>query len=243
MELFNNVAEYYDELYPVTTEQKDFYKKLVETLPNPVRMLRIGCATGSFEHFLAKNGVDVTGIEPVTELVESANRKRRTQLMAVRFFQMNSLEMTRFLGKNFYNIVSILDGRIIFTHDLTLMRKLFFDCKQLLVENGTLILSLPNFEKYPQNEDWRLPKRSSIRCKLTTKIVPAAEGKRLLWQKLETGNGRMVPVSSEVPVYPLTGSEIKTFALEAGFSSIEFYSNFSLEPFTPESDYLLALIR
>lgn len=243
MELFNNVAEYYDELYPASTEQKDFYKTILSQMPMPVRVLRIGCATGTFEHYLAKTGIDVTGIDPVTELLESANRKRRTQLMAIRFFQMNSLEMTRFLGKNFYNVVSILDGRIIFTHDPILMRKLFFDCKQLLVENGKLIISLPNFDKYRVESECKLPERTSIRCKLSTKIVRDAEGKAILSQKLETGNGKVIPVSSDVPVYPLTSEEIKTFAKEAGFSTVKLYSDFSLTPFSAESDYVIAEIQ
>lgn len=243
MELFNNVAEYYDELYPASEEQKEFYQQLLSKMSMPIRVLRIGCATGTFEHNLAKNGIDVTGIETVNELLESANRKRRTQLMAIRFFQMTTLEMTRFLGKSFYNVVSILDGRILLTHDPILMRKLFFDCKQLLVDGGTLVITLPNLEKYNREPECYLPKRESIRCTLTTRITTGAEDKKTIDQKLETGNGKKVVVSTDVPIYPLKTSEIKDFAKEAGFSSVELYSDFSLAPFSSESDYILAVIK
>ena len=146
MEINQNIAEYYDELYPVTEEQKVFYQKKMILFKKPVKFLQIGCGSGTFEHNLAREGSDVTGIETSQELLESANRKRRTQLMAVRYFQMSSLEMTRFLGKKFYNIISILNGRIVFTHDKTLMKKFLFDCLQLVSQNGFLILELPNFE-------------------------------------------------------------------------------------------------
>ena len=135
MEINQNIAEYYDELYPVTEEQKVFYSKKMEMFKKPVRFLRIGCGTGSFEHNLAKDGSDVTGLETSPELLESANRKRRTQLMAVRYFQMQVIEMSRFLGKQFYNIISILDNRLLFSHDKTLMAKFFYDCKQVLSDN------------------------------------------------------------------------------------------------------------
>ena len=105
MEINQNIAEYYDELYPVTEEQKVFYQKKMILFKKPVKFLQIGCDSGTFEHNLAREGSDVTGIETSQELLESANRKRRTQLMAVRYFQMSSLEMTRFLGKKFYNII------------------------------------------------------------------------------------------------------------------------------------------
>ena len=136
MEISAAITEYYDELYPVTDELKKFYANESDSYSSPVKFLRIGCVTGSFEHFLARNGADATGIEYFQSFLDSANRKRRTQLMALRFFNMIPLEISRYLGKGFYNIVSILNGRIILTKDKTLMAKLFYDCRNLLTEGG-----------------------------------------------------------------------------------------------------------
>ena len=170
MELYENIAEYYDELYPVGDELKKFYEEETKSFDAPVKYLSIGCGIGTFEHYLAKGNADVTGLETVTSLLESANRKRRTQLMALRFFQMSSLEMCRFLGKGFYNVITIPANRIIFTHDSTLMAKLFYDCKQLLTQNGKMIISLPNFEKFSAEPVTKLPVQESIRVRLFSKI-------------------------------------------------------------------------
>lgn len=241
MEINQNIAEYYDELYPVTEEQKVFYSKKMEMFGKPVRFLRIGCGTGTFEHNLARDGSDVTGIETSKELLESANRKRRTQLMAVRYFQMSSLEMTRFLGKGFYNIISILHDRIIFTHDKTLMAKLFYDCRQLISEKGQLIIKLPNFNLYKNQSDFSLPVRESIRSNLETKISINAE-KYYMNQILENSHGKKVTVTEDAPVYPLLPEEIEAYAKEAGFSKVELYSDFNLEPLTDSSKEVLAVI-
>ena len=242
MELLENIAEYYDELYPASDEVKKFFEEESKEFIAPVKYLSIGCGTGTFEHYLAKGNADVTGLETVTSLLESANRKRRSQLMALRFFQMSSLEMCRFLGKGFYNIISIPDDRIIFTHDTTLMAKLFYDCKQLMAPGGKLILQLPNFEKYNSEPKTVLPVRESIRVRLFTEIRTTPDGKKLLFQKLETGNGKILKVTEDAQVMMLTKNQIEQYAKEVGFTKFVFYGDLKHSEFTPKSDELIVVI-
>ncbi|WP_407428096.1 hypothetical protein [Treponema sp.] len=242
MELLENIVEYYDELYPVTNELKNFYENETKEFSAPVKYLTIGCAAGTFEHNLAKGSADVTGIETVTPLLESANRKRRTQLMALRFFQMSSLEMCRFLGKGFYNIISIPDDRIIFIHDSTLMAKLFYDCKQLLAPNGKLIIKLPNFEKYSAGKNSKLPVRESIRVRLFSKIQINSSGKETMYQEIETGNGKHLTVTKDAEILCPTKDTIEECAKNAGFLKFDFYSDFNYSEFSKDSDNLIVVI-
>lgn len=241
MELFQNVAEYYDELYPVSEAQKKFYEDESKIFKNPVKFLNIGCGTGSFELYLSKTGADVTGLETCQDFIESANRKRRTMLMSVRFFQMSYLEMAHYLGKNFYNIISILDDRIIFIHDLTLLAKFFFDCRQLLSENGKIIIEFPNFEKF-SDSCVELPVRKSVRAKLFSKIDTAADGKTEIFQKLENGNGRFLSVTENAPVKKITRETILKLAEKTGFQKAEFYDGFNRSPVMENSDSIIAVI-
>lgn len=242
MELLENIAEYFDELYPTTDELKDFYDKETACFEKPIKYLSIGCGTGTFEHFLAKGNADVTGLETVPPLLESANRKRRTQLMALRFFQMSSLEMCRFLGKNFYNIISIPNDRIIYTADATLMAKLFYDCKQLLASNGKLILQLTNFEKFNEEPTAILPTRESIRVCLFSKIQTSNDGKKFMYQELETGNGKKLIVTKDAPIFPLTKNQIEQYAKSAGFSKFDFYGDLTHSDFSQQSEKLIGVI-
>ena len=243
MEIIQNIIEYYDELYPVTEAQKKFYKEQSNTYPEPVKLLRVGCGTGLFEHLLAREGKDGTGIESYQEMLRSANLRRRNQLMSIRFFQMSYLDMARFLGKGFYNVISILEDRIIFIHDKTLLRKFFFDCKQLLTQNGCLIISLSNYRKFNSVPLVHLPQRKSVRVTLNTEIACGDNGGFLLSQEIETGSGKILPVMSKQKVCPVTDAEIRDFAGEAGFKECDFYSSWEKEPFTGSEDTLIALLR
>ncbi|MBR1535307.1 MAG: methyltransferase domain-containing protein [Treponema sp.] len=242
MELYENIAEYYDELYPASDELKKFYEDETKAFTPPVKYLSIGCGTGSFEHYLAKKGCDVTGLETVPSLIESANRKRRTQLMALRFFQMSSLEMCRFLGKGFYNVIMIPDNRIIFTHDSTLMAKLFYDCRLLLAEGGKLILHLPNFEKFNAEPVAKLPIRESIRVRLFSKIKTDSSGKKFFEQELETGTGKRLFVTKDAEIQGLTKDKIEQYAKEVGFTKFSFYSDFAKSEFTKQSNELIVVL-
>ncbi|MBQ4377921.1 MAG: methyltransferase [Treponema sp.] len=242
MELFENLVEYYDELFPSGDELKKFFADETKVFDLPVKYLSIGCGTGTFEHHLAKENADVTGLETIIPLLESANRKRRTQLMALRFFQMSSLEMCRFLGKGFYNIIMIPNYRVIFTHDTTLMAKLFYDCKQLLASGGKLILHLPNFEKFSAEPQTKLPVRESIRAKLFSKIQTDQNGKKYLYQELETGNGKRLTVTKDAEIFPLTKDKIEQYAKEVGFTKFSFFADFSKNEFTRNSNDLIVVL-
>ena len=241
MEYINNIIEYYDELYTVTASQKKLFEDLTKNYL-PAKVLRVGCGTGSLEHWMSKNGHDVTGIEMNQEMLETANRRRRFPNMALRFFQMSSLEMVRFLGKGFYNVISCLNDDLIFRNDEILVKKFFFDCKTLLAENGVLVLQITNFEKYNLEEDFKLSIRESIRTKLHTKIS-YRDGKHFLSQNLEHYGKKPIPVLRDVEIIPLRKPDIERFAKEAGFSDIQFYGDWDLSPLTEKSDNIVAIIR
>lgn len=242
MTYIQNVVEYYDELYPVTEAQKKFYQTLKAAYKKPVKFLQIGCGTGGFEHILVKDGSDVTGLEVSKELVAAAGRRRRTQLTAVRFFQLSTRDMARFLGKGFYNIISCLNNRIVMLRDEKLLRNFFFDCKTLLSKNGTLVLQLYNFQRVSPNGITRLPPRESIRVKTNAFITSGSDGRIFLNQSVETGSGRILPVIENEELYPLTKKAIFDFAKDAGFTDFAFYGSFAGEPFG-NGDTLVCAIR
>ena len=151
--------------------------------------------------------------------------------------------MTRFLGKGFYNVISCLESRIIFVHDYTLMRKFFYDCKQLLAPNGSLVLSLINFNAIEPAPTIHLPARESIRAKLFTDIITADSEDVFLNMNVENSVGKLLPVLERERIYPLIKEEIEDFAKESGFRHLEFYSDFAKNPLTDNSPNVVCVLR
>lgn len=243
MSLLKNLVEYYDELYPVSESQKKFYAEILKNYSIPAKVLRIGCGTGLFESNLAKEGFDVTGIDSVEEFLASANLRKRSQLMSIRFFQMNSSDMSRYLAKNFYNVISVLNDRICYNSSKAEMQDFFSLCKSLIAPDGQLVLQLTNFEGLPEKGFVQLPVRESLRTKLFAELSGSFSEKRQISLTLENGSGKLIPVAKDIPFYPITPSEIETFAEEAGFVSAEFYADFDKSPFSGNEDSFVVIIK
>ncbi len=244
MDCTKNLIEYYEELFLVSEEQKKFFEEMAASFPSPAKILRAGCGTGALEHYLSKLGHDVTGLETSKDLLESANLKRRSQLMAIRFFLMSSSEMTKFLGKNFYNILSCLNGRITFLRTKETIQNFFNDAKLLLSENGKLIIQVPNIDFFFKDNIKlvNLPVLESIRSKAFTSLYHEPSGIYTATLKIETGSGKLLPVLERAEVYPLKKSEIIQMGKAAGFTKIEFYSDFDKKTLTEDSPIILAVL-
>lgn len=238
----NNLSyliEYYDELYDVSPEQKVFYKELSDKFRMPTRFLGIDCATGYFEHFLAREGHDVTGLETSHEMLTRANLRRRMPNTALRYFQMSTLDMARYLGKGFYNIVSILNSKLMYITDKTLFRKFFYDCKQFLSKDGVLIVEIYNFSKLTDKSSFQLPERQSIRSKLFSEVINNGDGSWSLKQSIEISSGKILSLDDDVKIMPYLPSEIEKAAKEAGFSTVNIYSDFKKNPYSDEKNMVI----
>lgn len=243
MTFIQNLVEYYDELYPVNEAVRQFYGNFQDQYPAPLKLLNIACGTGSFEFELAKAGFDVTGLEVASALLDSANLKRRNQMLAVRFFRMSVLEMSKYLGKNFYNVISCLNNRLVFVYERHLLKKIFADCKELLSPGGTFVLHVYNYEQLSGAGKIIIAAKSSIRAKLYTEVVLNKDGQCFLSKNLESGNGHILPVLKDERIYPVRAQEIQAFAKDAGFKTCLLYSDFSGTPFSAVSPELICVIR
>lgn len=243
MKFIQNLVEYYDELFKVSEAQKKLYTELCENFSSPVRFLRVFCGSGLFESSLSKQGHDVTGIENCDELLHTANLRRRNQLMSIRFFQMKAEDMTKFLGKNFYNVISILNSRLLFLGGREKIRQFFFDCKKLISTDGFLVIQCINFENRKDEKFFQLKCRESIRAKLFSEIMTEQDDSRLFSMNLETGTGKLLPIVKDIPIYPLLPSEIEDFAEDAGFKSAEFFADFDKSEFTGNEEQFIVVLK
>lgn len=243
MKFIQNLVEYYDELFKVSEAQKKLYTELCENFSSPVRFLRVFCGSGLFESSLSKQGHDVTGIENCDELLHTANLRRRNQLMSIRFFQMEAEDMTKFLGKNFYNVISILNSRLLFLGGREKNRQFFFDCKKLVSTDGFLVIQCINFENRKDEKFFQLKCRESMRAKLFSEIMTEQDDSKLFSMNLETGTGKLLPIVKDIPIYPLLPSEIEDFAEDAGFKSAEFFADFDKSEFTGNEEQFIVVLK
>lgn len=243
MESVQNIVEYYDEFFPADEQLLNFFSTVISSYAAPARLLSIASNTGTLEMTLAQKNCDITGLEVLQPFLETSVLKRRTQLMSIRFFRLSTVEMGKFLGKDFYHIIYCLNNRIAHIHSQDCMEKFFEDCHALLQNGGVVILQVHNYEKLSDRSKFTLTSRKSTRATLSTDIHICNDKKVAVTQMLETDHGKTMPVITEEEVFPLARESIMQFGKKAGFTEFNFYSDFQLTPFTGDAENLISIIR
>lgn len=239
MDFLHNLVEYYDELYPVTDELINFIESLCKDFSTPNKILQIGSGSGKLAFDLAKKGKDVTGIEMSQPLLTCASLKRRTQLLSVRFFKMSATEMDKYLGKSYYNMIMCINNRLVSVHDEETAVKVLKNCRELLSENGKMIIRVYNYD-YIKNGNKPSVKKSE-RVSLITKISFKSDTKAVLTQTIET-YGRKLPILENMEIFPVTKQVITRLAKDAGFTSAEFYSDYNKTPLSDNSEEIICVL-
>lgn len=248
---YSRILEYYDELFPLDDQAASCVLQIADILrqkstvspPPIIRFLGVGCATGNLENRLAHYNLDITGIDMNPDMIATAQRRIKAPFSTIRFFEMNSLDIARFLKEKSFNIISCIENMLPYIGDLTLVKKFLHDSRKLLAPGGYLLLHVFNFDTLNGNTEVDLEELSSIRVKLSRKLVPAEEEKMTLEAELVLGNGQLVHFYKKAPILPLTVSQITDIARDAGFGIPELYGGYDYRPFEKDSTYAVVLLQ
>lgn len=236
--------DYYEDLFQPEANQKEFFESLLGNFTSPAKFLSVECGPASLSLELCdKHEVTVTDQYP--EFIKRVNTKIVEQKSKINVFNLNPVDISRFLAKNHYNVVTCLNYRLIFLKDRGLAKKFILDAKMLLSDGGYLVLDLINFAKYDFSETKiDLPERSCDKATLYSSLIKNTElASYKLYQHVVTSDGKMIDEVKDEVVTPISLETFKATASEMGFSSIEFYNDYKKTPFTLDSERIICLLK
>lgn len=237
--------EYYDELFPIQKNQEEFYLKLCSEFPAPAKYISVECGAGLVSKNLSEKNIDVTVTDSIPEFISKINISQIHKDNKIHTFVINPFDIARYLGKEYYNVLACCNHRLIFIKDRILVQKLMLDAKSILSKGGYLIIDLLNFSKYDfSNDRIKLPVKNSERVSLHSEIVKDIENANYtLNQYVITGSGKQIDEVKNEVICPVSFETIKKNAIELGFSSVNFYSDYSLTPYDKDSENIIAVLK
>lgn len=244
MQNIDNMVSYYDAFFRPSHDVEDFYESVVGQLPctGPCKVLSIAAGGGTLEFHLARAGCDVTGLEVFNPLLEIASQQR-PHMLAIRFFKMSTLAMGKYLGNAFYNLIYSNGNRVAFLKTKDNVATFFDECRALLAEKGAVILHYYNYNLLDNQEKITLSKKETMGATLNTTIARDADNHVYFTQEIQTNAGTALPIFSSEEIFPLTSSSVEDFAKNAGFKTLDFYSDFNQSPLSEKSEEVVCIMR
>ena len=210
----------------------------------PAKFLSVECGPALLSEKLQEKH-DVTLTDSFAEFVQIANTRQANKENPAHVFNLNPADIARYLGKSFFNVVVCLCYRIIFMKDRTLIKKFLFDSKMLLSDGGYLVLDILNFSKYDFSETKvELPPKKSDRATLYSSVIKNSDSLQYkLFQHVVTASGKVIDEVKDELVCPISMESIRSYAKEVGYSSVEFFNDYSRTPYTTDSDKIICVLK
>jgi SAM-dependent methyltransferase len=232
------LLEYYDELFPVDRSAVNFIQTLAKryTPAGPVKVLELGCATGTVLLQLAQQGMDVIGIDSREALIQSANRRNHEPKSSARFFFMPLLECQSYFPPESFHIVICLGdilARIGGREDIS---RLLRQVCRLLCPKGTVVFQLINYDRIIRERISSLPVIKTGRARLTRQYIPTENG-LLLYTSSIYSLAEVLVYSRDEMLYPLTSAVLTDLLEKAGLTPGERFADFDRNP--PDSRSLV----
>ena len=234
--------DYYSDFFPHQDVEVEFIESYLENQDN-AKLLYVECGMAPLsKDFLSK--YDVTFTDKFSEYTTLLNKRLIHKNNRVHIFNLDPIDIARYLAKDFFSTIFCLHNKMIFMQDDVLIKKFLFDSKMLLKENGKIILGLSNFSKYDLQKDIiEFPTVKSSRGSLK---VHLSKDKELVSYRLSgeiiPSNGKTIQISQNEKVFPLGLETIKKTAEELKFSSVEFFGDYLKSPFNKNSSNLICVL-
>lgn len=237
-------TDYYEDFFPIEPNQYEFFSAMGDEFTAPAKFLSVECGLALLTEQL-QDKFDITLTDSFAEFVNIVNTRQSTKENPAHIFNLNPADIARYLGKNFFNVITCLCYRIIFMKDHTLIKKFLFDSKMLLSDGGYLVLDIVNFSKYDFSETKvELPPKKAERATLYSSVIKNSDSVQYkLFQHVVTASGKLIDEVKDEPICPIGMETIRSYAKEVKYSSCEFYNDYKGTPYTPDSDKIICVLK
>lgn len=240
MALYENIAELYDEIFPLKQTRLDFIESF---LKNNLRVLDIGCATGELALALKKKGHQVVGIDLDEKMIALAGQKAKKQGLKTEF---SIKDMTK-IGEDFspgsFGAVLCFGNTLVHLENPGKIKEVFIGIHKVLKIGGIFLVQVVNYDRILAGGIKELPllESENFIFRREYRYDEAEHSIQFLTHLTIKKKGEVVK-SSET-LYPLTSRELKDSLDHAGFSQLQFFGGETKIPYDKNSPALIAFAQ
>lgn len=240
MSFYSSISNYYDLLFPVSSEQENFFAELVRDF-KPARILDAACGSGNQMLCLAKRGLDCSGFDADKEMVKLAREKLRGYRNATvkegTFNRMHEL-----FEPGFDLIMNLGNSLVHVPNDEA--AQFILDAKEMLNNQGILLIQILNYDRIFERKIEELPLISVSEHDLSFKrSYMFTSNEKVIFKTSIEVPSEGITISDSWPLYPLRKDHLLDIVSAAGLNLMGLYHGFMGKKFVPESDAIVLMAK
>lgn len=236
MAFYEEIAEYYDYIFPFNKGQVDFVKNSIKEPYQGKLILDIGCGTGDLVGALSEAGFTVTGIDADPVMIRRAADK--TANGPATFARMDMRDIGGY-NPSAFDAVLCFGNTLVHLASIQEIEKLCKDVKHILKQNGKFLIQILNYDYILDQNIKFLP---FIENQFITfeRIYKYDAGKNLItFKTILTVKESSQKIVNTISLCPIRKDEIYLSLRNIGFSNISFYGDYDRSALKAESLPLL----
>ena len=239
MTFYNEIAKYYDLIFPTSRATVDFIKDRLGATPKKV--LDVACGTGGYSFALEKEGYELTAFDLDKKMIEELRERADITGSNVKAMEGNILAIKDKFKENSFDLVFCIGNSLVHLDNLKEIEKFFKDAKALLKEEGTLLFQVINYDRIISKGIKSLPTIYNEEAGLSFERLYRYEEEenKVYFKTILTVKNESF--ENEVPLYALKYDDAVALLQQAGFNHIEAYGDFKGSTFHKDNSYAMII--
>lgn len=241
MSLYETIAGFYDELFPLRVSRLAFIDSFLSQAGRTV--LDIGCASGELALALAKKGHHPVAIDLGREMIALAAAKAKKQGLKVDFLVKDMSELGDDFSPGSFEAVICFGNTLVHLENPAAMQKVFGSIYKVLSRGGRVMVQVVNYDRVLSQGIKTLPLLESKHFSFRREYRYHEVEHRIDFITHLTNKKSGQVLTSTERLYPLRFSELKQILGDAGFSRLQFFGSEDKVPYDAASPALVAVAR
>ena len=224
MELYELLADYYDDLFPL---EDNILQLLLGEFPAGSTLLDLGCGTGTYAIALSRHGRIVTGLDLDGRMIRLAAEKTTEVIF-------REGDMSAPAAESHFDGLYCIGNTLVHLEDQEAILRALHNWHDILAPGGAMAVQIVNYDRIIDSDVRELPTLVGERASLVRRYQNVTDSSiSFVTELLLPDNDTRLEESTRL--VPLRMETLRKMLEEVGFQELEVLGSYSGDPYGPSS--------
>ncbi len=230
MDFYSAISRYYNYIFPLNSLHLNF---ISNSLPPGSAILEVGSATGNLTRALAEKGYRVVGIDLEKNMVKRAEEENL--FPGLKYYQMDMLKIDEAFKRDEFCGIVCLGNTLVHLPSREKVGCFLGKAKKNLAPKGLIFIQIVNYDRVLKKKIKQLPEIENEKIKFQRFYEFSPSKSHVLFKTRLLVKDENKMYEQKVKLLALKKEELDYLLKQAGFSQIEFFGDFKMNPHNEES--------